>query len=73
MELSTQEETLIKAVRALPEGETAKIITWAMRLSDLAQGREIEWFDSWSDEDLADASAASFRRFEEQEREDLPS
>ena len=47
-----------KAVRTLPERETAKILTWAIQLSSLAQGREIKW----SDEDLADAS---FRRFEE--------
>ena len=69
MELTTQEETLIRVVRALPEGETAKIITWATHLSNLAQGRKIEWSDSWSDEDLADLTAATFRRFEEQERE----
>lgn len=67
MDLTIQEETLIKAVRELPERETAKIVTWAIHLSDLAQGREVEWSDSWSDEDLADATAASIRRFEERE------
>ena len=38
-------------------------------LSDLGVNRPIEWSDSWTDEDLADATAASVRYFEEQERE----
>ena len=30
-----------------------------------------DWSDSWSDEDLADATAAAVRRFEDEERESL--
>ena len=37
--------------------------------ADLARGRTIDWSDSWSEEDLADATTASLRRFEEQELE----
>jgi hypothetical protein len=35
---------------------------------ELAGGRAVERSDSWSDEDLADATAAAVRRFEDKER-----
>jgi hypothetical protein len=69
MVLSTQEESLINVVRNLPPGEAAKVLNWALQLADLARGREIEWSDSWTEEDLAEATAASVRRFEERELE----
>ena len=68
MVLSVEEESLIKAVRALPPEEARKVMTWAGQLADLAQGREIQWSDAWTDQDIADATAASLKRFEEQER-----
>ena len=68
MVLSVEEESLIKVVRALPREEARKVLTWASQLTDLAQGRKIEWSDAWTDEDIADATLASLRRFEEQER-----
>jgi hypothetical protein len=71
MVLNAQEESLISVVRALPPEEAAKILNWAHQLADLARGRTIEWSDSWSDEDLADATAVSVRRFEEHELEDI--
>jgi len=55
MVLSAQEESLISVVRALPSGEAGKVLNWARQLADLADGRMIEWSDSWSDEDLAEA------------------
>jgi hypothetical protein len=69
MVLSLQEESLIKVVRDLPPEEAQKVLTWANQLADLAQGRNVEWSDAWTDEDLADATAASLRRFKEQEQE----
>lgn len=69
MLLSLEEEALVKVVRALPPQEAKKVLTWASQLADLSQGREIEWYDSWTDQDLADATAASVSRFEEQERD----
>ena len=69
MVLSLQEESLIKVVRELPPEEAQKVLTWANQLADLAQGRNIEWSDAWTDEDLADATAASLRRFQEQEQD----
>jgi hypothetical protein len=55
MVLSAQEESLINVVRALPPEEAQKVLTWANQLGDLARGREIEWSDHWTDEDLAEA------------------
>jgi hypothetical protein len=62
MVLSAEEESLIKAVRALPPQEAQKVVTWASQLADLAQGRIVEWSDAWTDEDLADVTAASCMR-----------
>jgi hypothetical protein len=69
MVLSVQEESLISVVRALPPEEAGKALNWARQLADLAGGRAIEWSDSWTDEDLAEATAAAVERFEDQERE----
>lgn len=71
MVLSVREESLISVVRALPPVEAGRILDWARQLADLTDGRAIDWSDSWSDEDLADATAAAVRCLEEQEREDL--
>lgn len=68
MVLTVEEESLIKIVRALPPEEATKVLSWASRLADLAQGREIEWSDAWTEEDMAEATTASLKRFEEQER-----
>ena len=70
MVLSAHEESLISVVRALPRQEADKVLDWARQLADLAGQRTIEWSDSWSDDDLAEATAATVRRFEEEERED---
>ena len=68
--LTPEEESLIGVVRALPPEEAGKILNWASQLADLADGRTVEWSDSWTDEDLAEATTAAVRRFEQQERED---
>jgi len=70
MVLSAQEESLIGVVRTLPPEEAGKVLNWARQLADLADGRTIEWSDSWTDDDLVDATAAAVQRFEDQERED---
>lgn len=69
MVLSASEESLIKVVRMLPPGEAKKVLDWAKQLADLGGGRPVEWSDSWSDDDLREATAASLKRFEQQERE----
>ena len=45
------------------------MLIWAQQLADLAGGRRVDWSDSWSDDDLRDATIASLERFEKQERE----
>lgn len=64
MVLSANEESLINVVRALPPVEAERVLDWARQLADLAGGRAIDWSDRWSDEDLADATAAAVRRLE---------
>ncbi len=71
MVLSAHEESLISVVRALPPTEADKVLDWARQLADVGGGRNIDWSDSWSDEDLAEATAAAVRRLEEEERGDL--
>ena len=68
--LSPKEESLISVVRALPPDEAGKVLDWACQLADLADGRTVQWSDSWTEEDLADATAAAVRRFEDREQED---
>lgn len=69
MVLSASEESLIRTVRMLPPDEARKVLAWAQQLSDLGAGRPVEWSDSWSDDDLREATLASLERFEQQERE----
>ena len=70
MVLSAQEESLVSVVRALPPDEAERVLDWARQLADLAGGRTVQWSDSWTDEDVADATAAAVRRFEDPEREE---
>jgi hypothetical protein len=71
MALGAQKESLIGVVRALPPEEAGKVLNCARQLADLARGGTIEWSDSWTDEDLAEATAAAVQRFEDREREGL--
>ena len=71
MVLSASEESLIMIVRTLTPGEATKILNWAQQLAELGSKRPVDWSDSWSEDDLREATAASLRRFEQQEREDL--
>ena len=69
MVLSSSEESLIHVMRRLPPEEAGKVLEWAQQLADLVRERPIEWSDSWSDEDTAEATASSVRRFEKEESE----
>ena len=71
MVLSSQEESLISVIRALPPDEAGKVLNWARQLTDLAEGQNREWSDFRSSEDLADVTKQSLRRFEESERDSL--
>lgn len=69
MVLSAQEESLIKVVRALPPTEAGRVLDWARQLESLANGSKIDWSDSWTEEDLADATSAALQRFDDQEQQ----
>lgn len=69
MILSASEESLIKVVRMLPPDEARKVLVWAQQLGGLAGGQRVDWSDSWSDEDLREATLAALERFDQQERE----
>jgi hypothetical protein len=71
MVLTAEEEIFIEKIRSLGPQEAERIRVWVNQLSDLAQGQTIDYSDSWSDEDLADITALSLRRFEEQEQEGI--
>ena len=68
--LSPSEQSLIKVVRMLPPDEAGKVLVWARQLADLASDRQVDWSDSWSDDDIEEARIASLKRFEQQEREE---
>jgi hypothetical protein len=56
--LSENEERLVEALRALPPHAADQVITWTTRLRELSAGKEVDWSDTWMDEDLADAQRA---------------
>lgn len=60
----------MEALRALPPDAADQVIAWTTRLRDLAGGRTVDWSDTWTDEDLADARRASLSSFDEREREE---
>jgi hypothetical protein len=66
---SANEESPIKVVRTPPPNEAGKVLIWARQLADLGGDRQIEWSDSWSGDDFREATLASLKRFEQQERE----
>ena len=69
--LSENEERLVEALRALPPDAADQVITWTTRLRDLANGKNVDWSDTWNDEDLTDVQRASLSRFDEREREEF--
>jgi hypothetical protein len=68
MTLTEKEESFFQSLREIPEEAADQVIEWARRLSDLGQGRNLEWYDAWTEDDLRHASAASVRNFENRER-----
>jgi hypothetical protein len=73
MEISvtSQEASLIAAFRKLAPDAAIELTQLIERLGALAPQRKIDWSDSWSEEDLKDYRAASIRRLEESEAEEV--
>ncbi|HYL75500.1 MAG TPA: hypothetical protein VEU96_14910 [Bryobacteraceae bacterium] len=65
--LTKNEALLVQTLRALPPEAAEKVITWATQLSDLANGRRVDWSAAWSEEDLNDVTSASLGTFDERE------
>ena len=70
MQLNAREASLVEAFRRLPPDAAAELSALAERLATLAPDRKIDWSNSWSDEDLAEFTAASVRRLEAEESEE---
>ena len=68
--VNPQEASLLAAFRRLPRNAAVELSHLIERLAALAPDREIDWSESWSDEDLKEFRAASLRRFELSESED---
>jgi hypothetical protein len=62
MTLTAQEEALIGVVRQLPPDEGSKVLRWAQQLREIAGSGPVQWSDSWTEEDLADARRSSMDR-----------
>ena len=69
--LNPQEASLLNAFRRLPPEAAVELSQLIERLASIAPDRKIDWSDSWSDEDLTEFRAASLRRFEASESEDI--
>lgn len=71
MQISAREEILLEACRRLPAEAANELSALAQRLATLTPVTKIDWSDSWSDADLREYTAASLRRFEDEEQEEL--
>ncbi len=69
--INPREASLLTAFRRLPPEAAGELSRLIERLAALVPARKIDWSDSWSDEDLRDFRAASVRRLEESESEDV--
>ncbi len=58
---------MVEALRALPPDLADHVIDWITQLRDLGAGKSVNWSDTWTDEDLADARCASLSAFDERE------
>ena len=69
--LNPQEASLLSAFRRLPPDAAVELSRLVERLATLAPNRIIDWSDSWSEEDLKEFRAASVRRLDASESEDM--
>ena len=70
MQISPREEVLLEAFRRLPPDAANELSALVQRLATLTPGTRIDWSDSWSDADRREYTAASLRRFEDEEQEE---
>ena len=70
MQLDPREASLVEVFRRLPPETAAELSALAERLATLSSHGNIDWSDSWTDEDLQDFRAASLARLEAEESEE---
>ena len=70
MQLNPREASLVEAIRRLPPDTAAELSALAERLATLSPSRNVDWSDSWSDEDLRGFREASLRRLDSEDPED---
>ena len=70
MQLTDREASLVGAFRRLPPDTAMELSALAERLAQLEPNRQIDWSDSWSDEDLIEFRAASLRHLDAEESGD---
>ena len=68
MTLSEKEERLVQSLRSLSQEAAEQVIQWTTQLADLVRARKVQWSDAWTDEDMQDATAASIRNCDQEER-----
>ena len=57
-----QEETLVEALRRVPEGAAKHVVELTHRLAAAAERGTIDWSAEWSEEDQREYSRASMAR-----------
>jgi hypothetical protein len=67
---NAREASLSQALRYFGSDAAAVLTALVERLAALYPNAKIDWSDSWSDEDLREATAASMGRFEAEESEE---
>jgi hypothetical protein len=67
--LTERETRLVQVLRSLPPDAADKVVTWATQLSELARKSSVDWSDTWTDKDLAEARDTSLANFEDREPE----
>jgi hypothetical protein len=68
MQVSLQEESLLRAFRQLSPGAAEQVSALIARLAALNQN--VDWSDEWSDSDLQEFTSSSLRRLETEYPED---
>jgi hypothetical protein len=69
--VNPQEASLLASFRRLPPDTASELSALVECLAGLAPGSRIDWSDSWSEEDLREFRAASLRRLDATESEDM--
>jgi len=68
MQVSLQEESLLRAYRQLSPAAAEQVSALITRLATMNQN--VDWSDEWSDSDLQEFTSSSLRRLEIEHSED---